>query len=272
METERIGTVAFFGILIPGAYLAASLLLYCACVLELHCKDGHGIIMAGLRESIAVSAVAFFLVSYLFGVAVRLFATMMTDAVVCLPRRVLCLFTGKSWKTERDAFPYRKMLTKRLEACGMSRIPAFMDRVNPLFGTEDSAFFNYCKWFIQANEPAMAREWQRAEALTRFLAGTAAILLLTGASNLLFCKLLADYGHEWMAVAYGGGGVLMWFVSGLILLRYGAQRRKEVILVWSTVYLIVNGGTPSKLGPPHQIIRRVFFSYGDGPVPIEEAE
>jgi hypothetical protein len=40
MQLERLGVVGFFGVFVPGAYLAAFVLLFLACLLELNASPG----------------------------------------------------------------------------------------------------------------------------------------------------------------------------------------------------------------------------------------
>jgi len=73
---------------------------------------------------------------------------------------------------------------------------------------------------------------------------------------------------DWASLfpAYLVGALLAIVILLILLGRFRHQRRREVVLMWSSVCLIVNGGTPSKLGTPDKITDGVFFPDADVPV------
>ena len=77
----------------------------------------------------------------------------------------------------------------------MGQIPQLMARLNPAYGkTRNTPFFNFCKWFIDANDAALSRQVQEAEALVRFLSGTTLVLLIALPLVLFFVVAFAVHG------------------------------------------------------------------------------
>ena len=144
----------------------------------------------------------------------------------------------------KDIFPYKASLTTRLQKDGMEEVLKIMDLLNPAFGMDNNTvFFNYCKWFIEANTPALSKQIQEAEALVRFLSGTTLVLLvaLPASIGLLGAFIINKDLH--CAVFYSG--LLTSIIIGLLLIleRFKYQRRREVILVWTCIYMIIKKGT-----------------------------
>jgi len=260
MLSDRLGVITFFGILVPGAYLAGVLGLAVYSILDFTGHQYHALTIEFASKNLGLFTGIFLFLSYLLGVLVRLFAPNYVDT---LSKYYLIYIKRKSEKDwVKDDFPYEVSLTSRLKEDGMAKVLDLMRSLNPTFGEKkNNVFFNYCKWFIYANEPALSRQVQDAEALVRFLSGTTLVLLVASlissiilivslickvASYALFCGLL-------FAIATMG--------LVLILERFKYQRRREVIMVWSCVYMIVNGGTSSRYSlDPDRKAEAVFFT------------
>ena len=113
MKFEQLGVVAFFGILIPGSYLAVFILLAFACALEVGGISGHSEIFAFLNQNTILSSTAFLFVSYFLGVLVRLFAPGVVDRASTFYLSVICQNKAE-WVY--DIFPYQKTLSTTLNA------------------------------------------------------------------------------------------------------------------------------------------------------------
>jgi hypothetical protein len=173
----------------------------------------------------------------------------------------------------KDQFPYKKTLTVRLTEDGMEKIPQLMSRLNAAYGNMGNApfftvsgnvgnvsFFNYCKWFIDANDLALSRQVQEAEALVRFLSGTTLVLLIALVPSILFPIAFTLRGASLNSAFYCGLLTTDVICLVMILERFKYQRRREVMMVWSCVYLIVNGGTPRDLAHDRdRLCESVFF-------------
>lgn len=61
MQLERLGVVGFFGVFVPGAYLATFVLLFLACLLELNGVPGHRLLLTAFREFAVLAASGLFL-------------------------------------------------------------------------------------------------------------------------------------------------------------------------------------------------------------------
>jgi hypothetical protein len=248
MNTARLGVIPFFGILVPGSYFAGVLFCAFASTLELFGLYGQDQSVAFVSDNIALSASVFFFISYLIGVLIRLFAP---DVVDNLSTRYLLHIRQKKEAWVTDSFPYEATLTSDLTEDGMPKIPELMGRLNSRYGNKDNKhFLNYCKWFIDTNDPALSREIHEAEALVRFLSGTTFALLSALVLSAIFLVLFWLRGSYQSAVLYGGLLLTAMLSLCLILERFKYQRRREVLMVWSCVYLIINGGmltsTPGK--------------------------
>ncbi len=259
MNSDRFGVIAFFGILVPGSYLTGIFVFAIASILELSGLNGHCQTVAFITQNIVFSTSVFFFISYLVGVLVRLFAPHYVDNL-----STFYLFhirrNKKVWG--KDVFPYKERVVSGLKKYGMAKIPEFMERLNPNYGDNgNTPFLNYCKWFIDANDPALSREVQEAEALVRFLSGTTLALLISLPLSVFFLVAFGLRGANLFTVVYGGLFLMEVLSLCLILERFKYQRRREVIMVWSCVYLIVNGGTPtSASGGRQNMSDTVFFS------------
>ncbi len=272
------------GILVPGSYLAAVLILVVASVLQLAGEDLRPWIQSLAKDSSVLSASAvisgFLFVAYFFGILVRIFSPTYVDKLstfylyrlkrygetlvayivgvlvrIFIPRyarrvRKCCRAHIDAFKADwiTDIFPYGKTITSSLEKCGMGRVPQLMKRLNPLNSEGyNRNFINYCKWFIDANDPALSRQVQEAEAHVRFIAGTDLVLLISALLSAIFLPLFIYHWAVLFIIAYSS--LLLVAILGLwiTLESFKHARRREVIAVWSSVYLIVNGATAATI-------------------------
>jgi hypothetical protein len=259
MPSDKFGVITFFGILIPGAYLAGILVISVASGIELCGLAGHESIVSFVSQYTALSAGVFLFVAYLLGVLVRLFAPEYVDKLSTL---YLVHVRRNNEKWVKDKFPYKETLTFRLSADGMVRVPQLMSRLNSTYGRPgNTSFFNYCKWFIDANNIALSMQVQEGEALVRFLSGTSLVLLITLPLALTLLIAFAFHRAGLSAALYFGLVTIDIISLALILERFKYQRRREVIMVWSCVYLIVNGSTPGDVEHKRdRLCESVFFS------------
>lgn len=259
MQSERLGIVTFFGILVPGTYLAATVVLSLSSVFELLGYNGHAETYNFLHENIALSASAFFFVSYLFGVVLRLFAPHNVDK---LARLYLVHIRRNKDDWVKDIFPYKNSLAVRFEKDGMHKMSSFMECLNDRHGVPDNTvFFNYCKLFVDANDEALSKQVHQAEALMRFLSGTALALLgaIIAFFVLSFVAFLIDSTHTY-SVIYLSLAIVSMLILCFILERFKHQRRREVIIVWSALHLILNGAVPGAvLKNKNVLIEAAFF-------------
>ena len=258
MQSERLGIITFFGILVPGTYLAATVVLIVSSAFQLFGYNGYAVTYNVLHENIAVSASAFFFVSYLFGVVLRLFAPHIVDK---LSGWYLVHVRRKKDDWVSDIFPYKKSLAVRFEKDGMHKISDFMERLNDRYGVpNNTVFFNYCKWFVDANDEALSKQIHQTEALMRFLSGTTlALLIAIIAFIVLSIAFLIDGTHMYSAL-HLSLAIASMLILCLILERFKHQRRREVIMVWSALHLILNGGVPGAvLENKDALIETAFF-------------
>jgi hypothetical protein len=253
MKSDRLGVIPFFGILVPGSYLAGILLLGFASTLTLFCHTTHGQAFEFLKLGTAFSVAAFFFVAYLLGMILRLFAP---DKVDNWSTFFLTRIRRNKTPWAMDVFPYKNTLATRLAKDGMVKIPDLMARLNPSYGRDgNTPFFNYCKWFIAENAPALSLEVKEAEALVRFLSGTALALVLASFVSALFLMLFSIYGPCKIGFLYGGLLLISVISLCLIFCRFKHQRKKEAMMVWGCVYMIIKGGTPNYMpsGRPRNV-------------------
>lgn len=259
MTSGRLSVITFFGVLVPGAYLAGILVMGVASVAELCGLAGHEHILNFVSQNTGLFAGVFLFIAYLLGVLVRLFAPEYVDSLSTLYLAYV-LRHKREWVT--DVFPYGKTLSSRLRESGMGKIPDLMSKLNSTYGqARNKEFFNYCKWFIDANDLALSRQVQEVEALVRFLSGTTLAFLIALPFALSLLIAFAIYGTGFNSALYGGLLTIDMICLAMILRRFKHQRRREVIMVWSCVHLIVNGGTPSEVAHDRdRLCESVFFS------------
>jgi hypothetical protein len=241
MHSERVGIITFFGILIPGSYLLAIIVLVVASTLEAFGLGGHASVFEFASANVALSAAVFLFASYLLGMVVRLFAPRVVDE---LSKWYFVHLRRKRNGWVADVFPYRRSLTSWFAKGGMAKIPALLQRVNPHYGDDNNTlFFNYCKWFVDANHVRLSRQIQEAEALVRFLSGTTLALMIGLSAFLVFSVVFSIAGSPICAMSYISLSVGSALMLCLILERFKHQRRREVIMVWSAVHLLLTGAT-----------------------------
>jgi hypothetical protein len=265
MQFERLGVIVFFGILVPGAYLTASLLLAFACVLELTGIHGHSEIFSFFSRNLALSASGFLFLSYLLGMVVRLFAP---NAVDKLSTYYLIFTRFRSRKEEKndwiyDVFPYQNSIARHMEKQGLSKVTTFIESLNREYGRlRNTTFFGYCKLIIEANNEAIARNIQQAEAMVRFLSGACLALIVSALLDLFFSVSFWFRDQVLFEIYLGITLVSLLTLAG-ILGRFKHQRRREVLLVWEGIYLLLKGGIPNNLNiSPNELRDRVSLEGG----------
>ena len=138
MNSDRLGVITFFGILVPGAYLMGVFALAFSSILELYGLNGHARAVAFISKNIGLVAGIFLFVSYLLGVLVRLFAPRYVDS---LSTWYLLHIRRNKDAWVKDIFPYVASLTTRLQKDGMDDVLKIMNRLNPAFGIENNTVF-----------------------------------------------------------------------------------------------------------------------------------
>lgn len=258
MQLERLGVIVLFGIVVPGAYLTVFILLAFASILELQGIPGHLEILTLLGKHVLFSSTAFFFISYLFGVVLRLFAPSVIEK--------LCGWYLKVIRRKKDrwlqaVFPYKESLAEWLEEVGMKKVPDFIITLNEQYGYENNTpFFNYCKMLIEAHNESLADRLRQNEAFIRFLSGTSLALLISLVISLCLSGSFLIV-HHWSFFQVYVVLTLISFITLLgILERFKHQRYREVITVWQGTYLLLKGGIPNKLNiEPEELTHRVMM-------------
>lgn len=250
MQTERLGIITFLGIFVPGTYITGILFFGVLGCVKIWGSIECAKIFGGISKNIAISTISFFLISYLLGVLVRLFAPALVDRMsgfyLYHIRRI-----RQAWVL--DVFPYEKTIYDRSKNDGMENLLILISRLNPEYGKNDNkTFFNYCKWFIDANNQGLSRQVQQAEALVRFLSGTTIALVISIVIAIIMILIFFFKGITFFWVSYLGLLFISLLCYLLILERFKHQRRREVYMVWCCTYIIVKSRT-----------------FGDGPVELE---
>lgn len=245
MKFEQLGIIAFFGVLVPGAYLTAFFILAFACVLELFGIQGHGEIFLFMGQHSLLSSTAFLFISYLLGVVIRLFSVRVVDRISMWFLRVIC--RNKEIK-DSDTFPYQQALEKRLDKEGMSLVTNLIKRLNQKYGfSGNTSFFNYCKFFVEANNETLAKQIREDEARTRFLAGTVFALIGSCIVEVPFSIIFFVTRQSPFFQLYIGLTLVSLATLAGILGRFHRQRQIEVRNVWMCLYLLLNGAIPNAL-------------------------
>jgi hypothetical protein len=240
MQTERLGIINFFGIFIPGSYIAGIVFLVFTSSLKLAEVMAMTQFFNIISQNMVLSSVVLFFISYLFGVLVRLLSP---NAVDRLSKFFLYYILQKRGLWVTEIFPYKESILKRLSDFGMGKIHYFIENLSIDYGKKkNTAFLNYCKYFIDANSPTLSRQIREAEALVRFLSGTTAALILAITASIAMLILAKGPQEALLRSIYWG----LLFVSIIclipILWKFKHQRRREVLMVWFCVYIILNGG------------------------------
>ena len=256
MQTERLGLITFFGIIIPGTYLSFVMLLALATTL-VHFKiyESHAFIIDKINNSPIVFAAAFFFLSYLYGEGIRMYAPGNTDKI---STAFLKIFRRKDkWKTEK--FPYRNSINDWFIKSGLAKITIYLDEKYKqdlvvgnngddqndelIFGYSNKAYFNHSKNVIISKNSALARQVIKAEAHVRFLCGRIWVMLYFGVPIYGFGLLtftLIHPGNEFLAIFYGTASIFNLVLLIMLLSRFKSMRRKEVFTVWSSYYIVMN--------------------------------
>jgi len=256
VQLERLGVIIFFGMIVPGAFLTASILLAFACLFEATGIRGHAEIFSFIGKNLVLSTTAFFFLSYLLGVVLRLFAPNLIDNASTVYLKII-LRKNDLWVSE--PFPYKKSLASHMEKQGMAKITAFIEGLNGEYGNPGNAtFFGYCKLLIEANSENLAKHIQQSEALVRFLSGISLALIVSTVLGVTF-SLIFWYQHKTpFLLPYAGLTIVSLMTLGGILARFKYQRRREVMLLWNSMYLLLKGGIPNTLGiSPSELTNRV---------------
>ncbi|MCK4342682.1 MAG: hypothetical protein KAY37_13275 [Phycisphaerae bacterium] len=241
---ERIGIVGFFGVLVPGSYLASSI---CIAILAI-CSGSPETLGENTKVLLETGTVvvtsAFLLFAYLLGMLLRLIGPDRIDWLSAFWfRRILRKPVNRRnlWMFER--FPYRHSLENALKRAGMSKVIEVMRKLNAQYALPgNTPFFNYCKIFIEGNSPEISRQVQHAEATVRFLAGSVLALALSFVVWVpVAAALISPFGVAPLLVPPANLAFVL-----LIVHRFKQQRRKEVFLVWCAMYLLLNQGIPAK--------------------------
>lgn len=261
MKFEQLGVIAFFGILIPGAYLTTFFILAFACILELSGLQGHAEIFSFMSQHSLLSSTAFFFVSYLFGVILRLLpAPTIAD-------KMSNYIPGQKTK---DNFPYQETLLSDLEPLGMSQVTDLIADLNKKYGKEDNVeFFNYCKLIIEANNETIAKHIRQNEARVRFLAGTVFALIASCFVGLCFSFIfLFTPQFPFFQRLYIVLTLLSLVILVLILWRFKHPRKMEVQALWMSIYLLLKGGIPNSLGiEPSELMKRIAMERDPASIP-----
>lgn len=248
MQAERFGIITFFGILVPGTYLAGAIVLAVAGTLELLDMQGHSTIFKFVKENAGLSATSFFFIAYLFGIVARMTPPDYLDRLSTIYLRHIRGKNDPASEPEiSDPFPYHRFLERRLEDSGLACVTDFMEKHNPEYASpRNYQFFNYCKLLIDARNEALSKQWQQIEALIRFLSGTALAIWLAIICGIVFSFLFALDGRLVMCIVYGGIAALSLLVLIQILEGFKSQRRREVLLVWCSFYILTKATEGSK--------------------------
>ena len=258
MQLSKLGIIGFFGILIPGAYIGGIILIIIInCASAFSWFEDMKYLKMTSANVLFYSAI-YLSVSYLIGVLVRLFAPSIVDQLSTLYLSRIRNIQD-AWVT--DIFPYKITLASRLRMDGMNKIPCLLNRINSNYGANhNKSFFNYCKWFVEANNSELSRQVHQAEALVRFLAGSSIALIITiiVSVSMLILSIFMDMAS--FSLIYSAILVFSAMSIVLILERFKYQRRREVFMVWSCTYLILNGGCLDKIEfDSNEVIKSVFF-------------
>lgn len=247
MKFEQLGIIAFFGVLVPGAYLTAFLMLGFACLLELGGIQGYAEIFAFMSQHSLLSSTAFLFISYLLGVVIRLFSVRIVDKASMLFLRFIC---RKKEEWLDDIFPYQQILGKRLDKEGMSPVTELIKSLNEKYGQDNNtSFFYYCKFFVEANNETLAKQIREDEALIRFLAGTVFALIISCFVGLSFSiTFRVTHQSPFLQLLYASLTLVSLIILAGILGRFNGQRQREVRDVWMCLYLLLKGGIPNTLG------------------------
>lgn len=256
MQLERLGVIVFFGVIVPGAFLTVSILLTFACLLEVKGIRGHAEIFSFISKNLVLSTTAFFFLSYLLGVVLRLFAPDVVDRASTLYLKLILREKG-DWVSE--PFPYRDGLALYMKDQGMTEVTAFIESLNKEYGeSSNSTFIYYCKLLVEANNETLAKHIQQNEAMIRFLSGISLVLIISAGLGATFSFIFLFQHKTLLLRPYAAISLVSLLTLLGILARFKFQRRREVAFLWSSVYLLLKGSISNTLGiSPSEFTNRV---------------
>jgi hypothetical protein len=258
MIIGRLGLVGFFGILIPGIYLAATLFTALVSLLAVLGIPVQKSILDPLSTNTALITSSGLLVSYLLGVLMRVIGVHNVDSLSTWYhyQRGKPNSANNSWASEK--FPYKESMKVTFDRLGMRGIPLFLEKLNPNYADADNTlFFNYCKLLLEGNCPEVAKLAAQAEAMVRFLSGSALALLISA-----FVWFLSAVFYLFVAPLYALVSFVCASASILflwpILARFKLQRRREVQIVWTSIHLLLHGGLQNARNIPPEDLPAAF--------------
>jgi hypothetical protein len=268
MKPDRFGVIDFFGILVPGFYLAGVIALCVASALKLLGHDVHSLFISYTKDNGALVASGVLLFAYLLGVVLRLLPPSNVDALSSWFTRHVSLIE-EDWVA--DKFPYMQTISARLEKDGMKAVSETMKWINPHYGApENTRFLAYCKLFISLHNETLYRHVQEIEALVRFLSGTTLALFVAMPFSAVFAIWFGIRGYRLPAALHFTLFIVVVFCLCVVLDRFKHQRRREIIMVWSCVHLIIKGRCGGPI-PADTKLGDVFFFPG-ADIPVVEPE
>lgn len=234
MQSQRIGIINFFGVLIPGSFLSFYILLIIACILEISgMSNSHRVILDSINANGLVFSTGFFFVSYLLGMVIRLHAPSKVDKYATSLLNII----GKKGDWVNEDFPYSNSLTNWFKANGLGHVIEFMEEENENYANK--TFFNHCKLYIISQNEALANQIINAEATNRFIAGFIWIMFRFGLVISLFGSIIfAIKGNIIFLIIYGSILFINILIVILLLLRFKIMRRREVTIVWNCYYIL----------------------------------
>ena len=237
---EKIGIVGLLGILMPGAYLAGSVLVAIGIFVVMETEISGSYLIEILGNNTVVFSTSFFMIAYLLGVIMRLIGPNLVDFSSSsyfkyLRKKEEC--ENNLWMFEK--FPYKNSLANTFKIAGMEKVITLVESLNEDYAARNNrAFFNYCKLFIEGSDPELFKQVNQAEAMNRFLAGSALALFSSVIIWLIMCLIIFSiFSLYAFLIVITNLALLV-----LILERFKLQRRREVFIVWCLMYLLVKGG------------------------------
>ena len=156
---ERVGIVGFFGVLVPGSYLACFICLAILAMFsespEIFGQNTKAVLESG---TIVVTSI-FLLFAYLLGMLLRLIGPDRVDWFSAFWfRRILRKRVNRRNLWMFEHFPYKYSLQNALRRAGMGKVVDCMRKLNARYALPgNTPFFNYCKLVIEGNSPDISR-------------------------------------------------------------------------------------------------------------------
>lgn len=264
MQLERLGVIVLFGIIVPGAYLTVFLLLALISILDWTGLSGYTQVFALLSTKVILSSTIFFLVSYLFGVLLRLFAPSLVDKA---STKFLKIRYKKQSEEEyniyqdwiNDPFPYENTIKSEMQHFGMIKIAKFIERLNKKYGTKNNTtFINYCKLIIEAHNEPLSKHIQENEAMIRFLSGTSLAFIISFILSILISIGYLAILKIAFFIVYLSIALISFITLISILQRFKYQRRREVIFLWMSIYLLLKGAVSNNLSLKPEKLEKII--------------